>query len=263
MDMGLEGKVAFIGGASKGLGRACAIRFAREGANVVIVARSKEKLTETAEYITAETGMSVCAITGDLSKKNEVNRIVDCALERFKKIDVLVVNSGGPKPGTFFSITPQDWETAYQGVFYYVVELYTRIIPVMKKHRWGRIINIASLSVKEPADTLVLSNVFRSAVVSMAKTLSRELIASNITINTVCPGAFKTDRAIALMAEEAQRSSASIASVEAKLIDGLPAKRYQMPEELGGLVAFLASESAASITGATISIDGGISKGIW
>jgi 3-oxoacyl-[acyl-carrier protein] reductase len=263
MNTGLSNKVALIGGASKGLGRGCAIQLAKEGVSVALCARGKNALSETTEYIRTNTHAKVLPLAVDLSKKEDVKKAVKDTQASFGNIDILVVNSGGPKAGTFFELADQDWEDAYCSVLGYVIELYHLVIPGMKEKQWGRIINIASLAVKEPAENLVLSNVFRSGVVSLAKTLSRELISHNITINTICPGAFKTDRAAQLIAAKAEAVGRSKEEIEAEAVNSLPLKRYQTPEELGDLVVFLASDLAKGITGTTIQIDGGISKGLF
>jgi 3-oxoacyl-[acyl-carrier protein] reductase len=259
----LLGKVAVIGGSSKGLGMGCALQLAREGADIVLCARDEKTLRRTADSIRRTSSGRILAVPADLSTPEGVGKVVDSAMRTFKRIDILVANSGGPKPGTFFELDEKDWQEAYHSVLYYVVELYRLIIPQMKKRRWGRIINIASLTVKEPADTLVLSNVFRAGVASLAKTVSRELIKYNITINTVCPGAFKTDRAVALMQERSRKTGVSMKEIERKIAGTLPLGRYQTPEEMGDLIVFLASEQARGITGTTMQIDGGMTKGIF
>ncbi len=261
MNLNINNKVALIGGASKGLGKGCAIRLANEGVNIAICANELESLEKTTKYIKKISDVEVLPIYADLSDVNNIKtNIFDIVIEKFNKIDILIVNSGGPKPGSFFDLDDNDWKKAYDGVLNYVIELYKHIIPVMKKQKWGRIINCTSLSVKEPAESLLLSNVFRSGVVSLAKSISKELIKSNITINNVCPGAFKTDRAIELMEAESKKTGISIEEIEENAVKSLPLGRYQEPDELGALVTFLASEYARGITGTTIQIDGGISN---
>lgn len=263
MDLGIKNKVALIGGASKGLGKGCAMQLAKEGVNLAICANEEKSLLETAKLIRSVSNVEVLPIFADLSNVQSIKKdVVDKVIANFKKIDILIVNSGGPKPGTFFDLTENDWSTAYNSVLNYVIELYRLIIPQMKEQNWGRIINSTSLSVKEPAETLLLSNVFRTGVVSMAKSMSRELIAYNITINNICPGAFKTDRAIELMMANSLKTGISIEEIEKNAVKNMPMGRYQEPEELGALVSFLASEHARGITGTTIQIDGGISKGL-
>lgn len=263
MNLGIKNKVALIGGASKGLGKGCAIQLAKEGVNVAICAIDKESLNETEDFIKKNTHVQVLPILADLSDiKGIKENIVDKVISKFNRIDILVVNSGGPKPGTFFDLTEQDWRCAFDSVLYYVIELYRLIIPQMKENKWGRIINSTSLAVKEPAETLILSSVFRAGVVSLAKTISKELIKDNITINNICPGAFKTDRAIQLMKAQSERTGAFIEEIEKKAVANLPLGRFQLPKELGDFVTFLCSESAKGITGTTIQIDGGISSGL-
>ncbi len=261
MDLRLKGKVALIGGSSKGLGKACARQLAQEGAAVVICAREAAALHKTAQEI-KDLGADVLALPADLSLKADDERIVEEAFKKFGRIDILVNNSGGPKLGVFADLSDQDWENAFQSVFMYTVRLVRLVAPEMKKNKWGRIINITSLSVKEPAAGLLLSNVFRSGVVSMAKSLSQELIKDNITINNICPGAFKTERALSLLRKAAQDQKTTVEEIEKNAIKSMPLGRYQDPRELGDLVVFLASELAAGITGTTIQIDGGISKGL-
>lgn len=261
MDFGLKGKVALIGGASKGLGKACAVCLGQEGAIVAICARQQDSLGQTVQQL-EKMNISVLPLIADMASKEDNERVVNETLKKFGRIDILVNNSGGPPPGIFYDFDDSDWEKAFHSVLMYVIRLNRLVIPHMKKNQWGRIINIASLSVKEPAETLILSNVFRSGVVSMAKTMSRELIKHNITINNVCPGAFKTDRAIELMTKAAKANKTTVDEVEKNAIKSLPQGRFQDPKELGDFVSFLASELAGGITGATIQLDGGISKGL-
>jgi 3-oxoacyl-[acyl-carrier protein] reductase len=262
MDLGIRGKVAFVGGASKGLGRGCALSLAEEGVKVAICARGAGRLKETAQFIKEKTGSEVLGICADLSRPADIEKAVAKAFREFGRIDILVVNSGGPPAGKFSDLSRKQWLSAFDSVLYYAIALYGLVIPGMKKRSWGRIINIASLTVKEPSEDLVLSNVFRSGLVSLAKTISRELISHNITINTVLPGAFKTDRAIELMGLQAKRKRLSVTEIEKQLVSQLPLKRFQSPRELGDLVAFLASDLASGITGTTIEADGGISRSV-
>jgi len=262
MKLGLKDKVAIIGGSSKGLGQGCAIQLAQEGVNIVLCANDKPSLDKTSQLI-KNIGVDVLPLEVDMSSKENNKKIIDESIKKFGRIDILVNNSGGPPSGTFFNFEEKDWENAFESLLMYVVRLCRLVVPHMKKNKWGRIINLTSLTVKEPAETLILSNVFRSGVVSMAKSLSRELIKDNITINNICPGAFKTDRAIELMKKAAERKKTTVEEIEANAIKTMPLGRYQKPEELGDLVAFLCSELAKGITGTTIQIDGGMSKGLF
>lgn len=261
MDFGIKDKVALIGGASKGLGKACALSLAKEGVNLAICSNEEKSLNETAQYIRTTFNVKVLPVLFDLSEIHGIEKnVVGKVLGEYGHIDILITNSGGPKPGSFFNVNEEDWRKAFDSVLYYVVELYRLVIPSMKDNNWGRIINNTSLTVKEPSDSMVLSNVFRTSVISLAKTLSKELIKNNITINNVCPGAFKTDRAIELLQAKAKTTGITFEQAEANAVANLPMGRYQHPSELGDLVTFLASDLAKSITGTTIQIDGGISK---
>jgi|APSaa5957512535_1039671.scaffolds.fasta_scaffold21482_2 3-oxoacyl-[acyl-carrier protein] reductase len=264
MDLYLEGKTALVGGGSKGLGYAAALRLAKEGVRVAICARNQTDFEHAARQIEIETSIPVIAIAFDLSEIQELkDKVVDVALEALGSIDILVINSGGPKAGEFHELDIKDWDEAYRSVFLYVRELYQHIIPHMKDQRWGRIINISSLSVREATPSLTLSNVYRSGVLSLAKAISQDLIASNITINSLMPGAFLTGRAQSLLETAAIRTGKTVKEITEESIKNLPLGRFQAPDELGAVIAFLASELAKGITGVAIPIDGGISKGIY
>ncbi len=252
-----------IGGSSKGLGKACALQLAKEGAHLVLCARNEEALARTANWIREETGSKVLPIPTDLSKKRDIENAVDKTLKEFGKIDILVNNSGGPPAGTFFDFSEAQWTQAYESILLYVVRMIGLVVPQMKRNRWGRIINITSLLVKEPSPDLILSGVFRSGVVSLAKSISGDLIKHNITINNICPGAFKTERAIDLINAQAAKSQRTVEEVERENVSALPLGRYQNPEELGDLVAFFCSEKGKGISGATIPIDGAISRSLF
>lgn len=257
----LKGKVAIIGGGSKGLGQGCAVALAQKGCNIVLCARHEAKLQQTAKELEA-LGVAVLPLAADMSKAADNQRIIEETIKRFGRIDILVNNSGGPAAGNFKTFKEEDWQAAFQSVLLYVIRMTQLALPYMQKQGWGRIINITSLSVKEPAETLVLSNVFRSGVVAFAKSISKELIKSNITVNNLCPGAFKTDRAKELIAKAAADSGRTPDEVEAENKQKLPLGRYQEPDELGAFVAYLCSDIAGGITGTTIQLDGGISNGL-
>lgn len=263
MDFGLKNKVAIIGGSSKGLGKGCALQLAREGAHVVICSRNEETLTRTANYIREETSSKVVPIQADLSKKEGVENVVDKTLKEFGRIDILVNNSGGPPAGNFFDFSEAQWTQSYESILLYVVRVIQQVVPQMKKNNWGRIINITSLLVKEPSENLVLSSVFRSGVVSLAKAISKDLMRYNITINNICPGMFKTERAVALLQKQAEKSHQTIEVIEEETVSKLPLGRYQDPKELGDLVAFLCSERAKGISGVTLPIDGALSQSLF
>ncbi len=257
----LQNRIAVIGGSSKGLGFGCATELAKVGANIVLCARNESTLYESAKKIEA-LGVEVLALVVDMSKPADNFRIIQATKEKFGRLDILINNSGGPPPGKFNDFTDQNWEDAFQSTLMYNIRMTREAVKLMKENNWGRIINIASLSVKEPAETLVLSNVFRAGILGFSKSISKELIKSNITINTLCPGAFKTDRTVQLINKVVADTGHSFDEIERENVLKLPLGRYQNPEELGAFATFLCSENARGITGTTIQIDGGISNGI-
>jgi len=261
MDLKINNKIAIVGGSSKGLGKACAVSLAREGVNIVLCANDQLSLNTTAKEIEGF-GVEVLQIIADMSKEEDQERIIEETINRFGNIDILVNNSGGPKSGFLKDLDKKDWENGYEGVFKYVLRMITLCLPFMEASGWGRIVNITSLSVKEPAPSLLLSNVFRSGVVSLAKSISKELIEKNITINNVCPGAFFTDRAKELLKKAAMSKGITEEEMKQQAVKNFPQGRYQKPEELGDLVTFLCSELASAITGTTIQVDGGISNSL-
>jgi len=261
MNLGLKDKVAILGGASKGIGKGCAIALAKEGVNIVLCARNEESLEKTADEI-RKLGVEVLSLCADMSSTTDNKNIVEKTLMKFGKIDILVNNSGGPRAGTFFDFEEKDWDKAHNDVLKYTMRMISLVTPHMKNNHWGRIINITSLSVKEPAPTLILSNIYRSGVTALSKSICKELMKDNITINNICPGAFKTDRAIELMQKVAENENITIEEVEERSIKNLPLGRYQEIHEIGDLIAFISSENARGITGTNIQIDGGISNSL-
>jgi len=204
MDLELTGRVAIVGGSSRGLGRACAERLAREGADVVLVATGAETLERTATEIREETGAEVLAVCADQSREGEAARIVRKTVERFGPVDILVNNTGGPPAGDFEDFADEDWQRAFEGTLLSVVRLCREVLSGMRERGWGRIVTNTSFTVREPADRLLLSNVFRVGVVALSKTLAREVAADGVTVNCVAPGAFETDRLRSIFAASAE-----------------------------------------------------------
>ena len=261
MDYKIRGKVAIVGGSSKGLGKACAVSLAKEGVNIVLCARNSDDLQKAKKDIEVH-GVEVLALSVDMSSAEDNQRIVDETIAKFGKIDILINNSGGPAPGSFDELSLDDFDEAYNNVLKYNIRMIKLCLPHMEKNGWGRIVNIASISVKEPSPTMILSNIFRTAVVSFAKSISRELITKGITINNVCPGYFRTDRITQLMEKEAGEEDLSVAEYEDQVISELPHKRFMSPNELGNMVCYLCSSQARSVNGTTIQIDGGMMSGL-
>ncbi len=262
MDLGLSGKVALIGGASRGLGKACALRLAQEGVHVAICSRDAGVIEAAAADIRARTSVKVLPIPADQSRAADIERLVAAVVDTFGRIDIAVTNTGGPPPGSFLAHDDAAWEAAFQGLLMSVVRICRAVIPVMRRQGGGRIINNTSFTVKEPAERLVLSNVFRVGVIALAKTLSREVAADHILVNNICPGSFDTERMRDLIEKGAAASGRTVAEEEAEWVSRIPIGRMQEPEELADLVVFLASERVGAITGATIPIDGGMLHGL-
>jgi 3-oxoacyl-[acyl-carrier protein] reductase len=254
-------KIALVCAASKGLGRASAEALARDGFNVAICARGADALNETAEAIRAAGG-EVLAIPADVSKAKDVERVIAATVERFGGLDVLVTNTGGPPSGPFMTLDEQVWRSAIDSLFLSVVRLCRGAIPHMQARGGGRIINITSISVKQPIEGLVLSNALRSAVTSLAKTLAAELAPHNILVNCVAPGYTRTDRVVELSAQAAAREGTTADVVEKRTIAKIPLGRMGEPKEFGEVVAFLASPAASYVTGVTIPVDGGWTRGL-
>jgi 3-oxoacyl-[acyl-carrier protein] reductase len=262
MDLGIKGKVALCLASSKGLGRAVAMEFAREGAKVVICARNQEALALAQQEISASTGAEVLAIAADVTSESDRKHLVEAALAHFGQIDILVCNAGGPKPGQFETLSDQDWLTAFNLNLMSSVALIRLVLPSMKAHGWGRIVNMTSVSVKQPLDGLMLSNSIRTAVIGMAKTLAKEVANHNILVNNVCPGMFRTGRLESLIASRVQANQTSAEMEWDKLTRTIPLGRIGSPAEFAPLVVFLCSDKASYMTGTTIQIDGGASQGL-
>ena len=263
MDLGIRGKTALVGGASRGLGLAICERLGSEGTNLVMVSRGSDALTLASERLAAKHGIEALPIPGDLSRKDDVERILRLAIEHFGNIDILVHNTGGPPPGLFLDHDDDAWRAAFEGLLLSVVRMCRGVLPGMREHEWGRIVIDTSFTVKEPAPRLILSNVFRTGVVALAKTLSREVAANGITVNCVCPGAFDTERLRSIFEEQARATERTANEVRAEWESRIPIGRILQPEELANLVAFLASDLAGGITGGSLPIEGGMLRGLF
>jgi len=257
MDLGLKDRVAIVAASSRGLGKACALELAREGARVVICGRDPASLAATADEISAATGAEVFPLEADLTDDAQIRHLADGALARFGRIDILVTNNGGPPAGFFADFDDEAWLAAHQLTLMSAVRLIRAVLPTMQAQQWGRIINLTSVSVKQPIDNLLLSNVYRPGVIGLAKTLSAQVAAEGITVNNVAPGYTRTDRVLDLARARAAASDQTVDEVLAGIVADVPMQRMGEPAELAALVAFLASEQAAFITGATIQVDGG------
>jgi len=260
VDLGLSGKVAVVGASSKGLGRACALSLAREGARVTICARTAADLEAAADQIRRETAAEVLAVPADLSSADGVAGVVTATVERFGTVDVLVANCGGPAIGKFDDLTDEDWLRAFEVVTLTFIRFVREVVPYMRRSRWGRIIAIQSSSVKEPVENIDLSNGVRPGVAGLMKAIMPDLANNGITINLVLPGRFLTSRISPDLDPRTEQADPALEERLAPLAAAIPVGRLGRPAELGDLVAFLASERASYITGAAYQIDGGIIK---
>lgn len=262
MDLGLQGKVAFVAGSSKGLGFATALALAKEGANVALCARTESDLHEAANKIRKETSVEVLTFPGDVTNTVDLDQIFSDIEDEWHRLDILVTNAGGPPAGNFDQIEPAQYRAATDLNLQSTVEMVYRAIPLMRRHHWGRIVAITSLSVKQPIDNLILSNTSRAGVVTFCKTVSNTVAKDGLTVNVICPGNFKTQRSINLLESWAAAAGASPEEIEQQRSEAVPMKRYGDPKELADVITFLASERASYVTGTAIQVDGGLIKGI-
>lgn len=258
MDLGLRGRVALVTAASRGLGKAAAMALSEEGAKVAIASRGETALLAAADEIRMVTGGEVLPVRADVSHAEDLEALVSRVEEEYERIDILVNNAGGPRPGVFTDMIDDDWLQAIHLNLMSTIRLTRLVLPGMRRRKWGRIINITSMSVKQPIPNLILSNTVRAGVVGMAKTLAGQVAAEGITVNNVCPGSMLTDRARSLAATQAQAENTTPKEILSRSEAAIPARRLGRPEELAALIAFLASKQAAYITGTTIQVDGGL-----
>ncbi|WP_372807346.1 SDR family oxidoreductase [Pontiella sp.] len=263
MDLGLHGKVAMVAASSKGLGFGIAQALAREGALVSLGARTEAEVFDAADALIEETGTDVLANVLDVTKPASILEWLDNTTDAFGGVDALVVNAGGPPTGNFDDFDDADWQSAFDLTLMSAVRMIRAVLPSMRAVGGGSILTITSVSVKEPIDVLLLSNVMRSGVASLAKSLSRQLASENIRVNNLLPGRIDTDRVQSLDALRADAQDLSIEDVRAANELIIPLGRYGTIEEFGKLGAFLLSDAASYITGQTIAADGGSIKTVW
>ena len=262
MDLELTGKVAIVGGASKGLGRACAQALAEEGAAVTLCSRSKPDLDKTAQEIRDATGREVLAFPGDLDRPETIRDLVAAAVARFGRLDVLVNNSGGPPLARAHDATEEQWATAVQRSLLFFARMCREALPHLKRSGSGRIINILAATVYNPIPNLALSGVTRLGVVAFAKSLADEVGRDGVLVNNVCPGSIMTDRMLSNVTSRARELGISVDDALAQRASETAVGRVGKPEELASLVAFLASSRSSYITGTTMLVDGGLVRSV-
>jgi 3-oxoacyl-[acyl-carrier protein] reductase len=258
MDLGLRGKTALVTAASKGMGKACALGLAAEGARVALCARTEADIRSAADEVRSKTGAEVLAMRADVTRAPDVEALVARTIETFGGVDVLVANCGGPPRGNLDEMTDEQWHAAFEVSVLSTVRLIRQVLPSMRKRRWGRILTIQSVSVKQPVDGLLLSNAVRPGVAGLVKTLSVDLGKDNILINAVLPGRIMTDRFLG----GAQQAGLPVDQYVAKSSQDVPLGRIGSPEEFANVVVFLASERASYVTGVALQVDGGVIRGI-
>jgi len=262
MDLGLRDKVALVTAASRGLGKAVALRLAQEGADVAICARGEAHLARAAAEIEAQTGRQVLSLPADVSDPSAVDALVEATVERFGRVDVLVTNAGGPPPGQFLDLTPDDWEAAVRLTLMSAVRLCYGVVPAMKAQGAGAILAMTSITVKQPLPNLGLSNSLRLAVAGLVKTLADELAPCGIRVNAICPGWTRTARVDQLLRDRAERNSTTPEEEAAKIAAAIPLGRMGTPEEFAAVAAFLVSPAASYVTGVSLLVDGGMYRGV-
>lgn len=263
MDYHLKGKTVLVTASSAGIGKATAELFISEGAKVAISSRSKVNLQKAVEEIKTIYGIEPLWEQCDINNPTEIDDLVKLVKNNLGDIDVLVNNCGGPTPGFFEDLNDENWEYAFEQVLMSAVRFTRLVLPGMKAKNWGRIINITSLSVKQPVDNLLLSNSLRSAVTAFAKTLSSQEGKHNITVNNVAPGYTLTSRLYELAVVRAKNKGVSHEEILSGMASEVPMKRLARPDEVASMIVYLASELAGYITGQTIVVDGGLIKSTY
>ena len=263
MDLGIAGRPALVAAASRGLGKACARALAGEGARVAICGRDAGALEAAREEIAEETGAEVVAIPADVGTEEGAVGFVRAGAEALGGCEILVTNSGGPRPGRFDELSDDDFRATVELTLLSTTRMTREALPHMRAAGFGRVVVIASLSVKQPIPGLMLSNSIRAAVIGWAKTLADEVGRDGVTVNAVLPQAIMTDRIRQLQADRAERTGATPEEVAAEEMAAVPVGRMGEPRDLGDLVAFLASERAGFLTGCFVPVDGGLYRALF
>lgn len=263
MDLQLKGKSVVVTAASKGLGRAIAAQFAREGAYVLISSRDEKALNATVREIKEETGNERVSYTVcDMKSAADIKAMVEYAAKITGSVDVLVNNAGGPPAGKFTDMSDEDWYHAFELNLLSFIRTAREVIPYMKKQGGGHIVNIASSSIKQSLNNLVLSNTIRPGIVGLAKSLAREHGEDNILVNTVGPGTIETDRIVELNRKRAKAQGKPVEQIAGEAVQQIPMKRLGEPAEFAKAIVFLGSGVNTYITGQSLIVDGGQVKAL-
>ena len=257
MDLKLTGKNAMVLASSSGLGKAVAKELAAEGANVMLTSRNKDKLEAAKADIETVAKGSVDYVVGDMTNPDDITNLVTQTRERYGKLNILINNSGGPKAGKFEHLTESDWQTAFDLTLFSYIRVIQAVLPDLKETK-GRILNNTSISIKQPIDGLLLSNVFRMGIQGLSKTLARDLASEGILVNTIGAGRINTDRINDLDGKRADEKDITIDQLQAQMAADIPMGRYGEPEEFGKMATFLVSYANTYVTGQTILVDGGM-----
>jgi 3-oxoacyl-[acyl-carrier protein] reductase len=263
MDLAVNDKVYMIAGASRGLGYGIAHVLAENGARLAIASSDQTAIAQAAQSLQAQTGAEVLASRCDVTQAEEITAWRDAVVERFGRVDGLLVNAGGPPPGNFDVFDDAAWQSAFELTLLSAVRLIRTVLPDLRAAGGGSILTLTSSSVKEPIDFLLLSNVMRSGVTSLAKSLSQQLACEQIRVNNLVPGLIETDRITALAQSQADANGVSLAEQKAAMQAPIPMGRFGQADEFGRAGAFLLSPAASYITGATLVVDGGTMKTVW
>jgi len=262
MDLELTGKVAIVGGASKGLGRACAQVLAQEGVRVAICSRTRPDVEKAAQEIRQTTGQETLAFAGDLDRPETIRDLVATTVQRFGRLDIMVNNSGGPPLARAHNATEEQWAVAVQRSLMFFARMSREALPHLKKSGAGRIINILAATVYNPIPNLALSGVTRLGVVAFAKSLADEVGREGVLVNNVCPGSIMTERMLSNVASRARELGISVEEALAQRAAETAVGRVGQPDEFAYLVAFLASSRSSYITGTTMLVDGGLVRSV-
>lgn len=263
MDLGLAGRVAIVCAASQGLGRSTAEALAREGAHVVICARDRKRIFAASKQINESVGGTlVVPVVADVRKAGDIKKLVATTVREFRKVDILVTNAGGPPVAMFPDLDDKTWAAGITLNLMSTIRCIREVLPHMQKQKWGRIINITSITAKQPGNDLIISSTVRPGILGLSKVLANQYGNQGITVNSVTPGHFMTARQEEISKARAAKKGISVEQYMRETSREIPAGRYGTPAELAHVITFLASEKASYINGATISVDGGLVKGL-